>query len=244
MQPVNPDLQLLIRELEKEQRSLKKMIREASAEFDSIIVYYHSEALLNLNRRLDVLYSFRDPWYEKKKVLKRQISGWRKGNFIKKMRPEARGWMKKRCEEKALALEKQLQQLMDITSPPPLPGTHFIDAALLALYEKRCSSFRLILGEVDDGHIALVFKIKKNTLVIDLKGQVNGEEPDFIFEGRIPRPLLAAGFVYDPKPDSYTRTFDFAGYQATLDIKKWLAKFIIDDTMHYWSGGKMTLIYK
>ena len=61
MQPIKPDLDLLIGALEKEQRSLKKMIGQAAAEHDHLIVYYHSEALLDLNRQLGVLYSFKEP---------------------------------------------------------------------------------------------------------------------------------------------------------------------------------------
>ena len=169
---------------------------------------------------------------------------WRKGSFIKKMRPEVRDRIAKRYEERALKLEKQLLQLMDVTQFPPSPDTQFIDEALLALYEKRCRSFLLLLGEDDDNPIALVFKTRKNTLMIQLKGMLFGEEPDFVFEGRIPKPLLAAGFIYDPERKTSTRTFDFNGTQTIPEIKKWLTKFVVEDSWYYWPGRMMTLKYK
>jgi len=244
MQPVKPDLDLLISALEKEQRLLKKMIRHAATEHDNLIVYYHSEALLDLNRRLDVLYSFKDPLYHKKEDLKRQIGLWRKRGFIKKTRPDVQARMIKYNEERAQALERQLQQLIDAPQPRPLPDTQIIDEALLALYEKRCRSFRLTLGEGDDYHIILVFKTRKNTLVIQLKGMLFDDEPDFVFEGRIPQPLRGAGFIFDPDRKTYTRTFDFKVHQTIPEIKKWLTKFVIEDSWYYWPGRTMMLKYK
>ena len=244
MQPVKPNLDLLINALEKEQRSLKKMIRQAAAEHDNLIIYYHSEALGSLNRRLDVLYSFKDPLYHKKEDLKRQIDFWRKGDFMKKMRPELRAHMAKRYEDSARELEKQLQQLIDAPQPQPSPDTAFIDEALLALYEKRCRSFRLILGEEDYDHIALFFKTQKNKLVIQLKGMLFNDEPDFVFEGRTPKPLLAAGFIYDLDRKIYTRTYDLSGQQTIPEIKKLLSKFVIEDSWYYWPGKTIALKYK
>jgi len=244
MKPVKPDLDLLISALEKEQRLLKKMIRQAAADHDNLIVYYHSEALLDLNRRLDVFYSFKDPLFHKKKDLKRQTDFWRKGDFIREMRPELRDFITKRNEEKALALEKQLQQLIDAPQLQHPHDTQFIDEALTDLYEKRCRSFSLTLCEDDDDHLALVFKIRKNKLIIKLKGTSFGEEPDFVFEGRTPQPLRAAGFIADARLKTYTRIFDLNGLQTKPEIKKWLAKFIIEDSWYYWPGRTMKLEYK
>jgi hypothetical protein len=244
MQPVKPDLDLLISALEKERRSLKKMIRQAAAELDHLIVYYHSEALDDLNRRLRVLYSFKDPYFEQKEDIKRRIKFWRSGDFMEKLSPRLRERMEKRNEEKAVELEKELQELFNAPQLQPLPDTKFIDEALLALYEKRCRSFRLTLGEEDDYHITLVFKTRKNTLVIQLKGMLFNDEPDFVFEGRTPQPLRAAGFIYDPDRKTHTRTFDFDGQQTIPEIKKWLTKFVIEDSWYYWPGRTMKLEYK
>jgi len=45
---VKPQPDLLITYLEAERRSLKRMIKEAAPEGDNLIVYYHSEALHQL----------------------------------------------------------------------------------------------------------------------------------------------------------------------------------------------------
>jgi hypothetical protein len=244
MQPAKPDLDLLISALEKEQHSLKKMIRQAVAERDNFIVYYHSEALLDLDRQLRVLYSFKDPRFEQKEDLKRQIKVWRSGEFMEKMRPQLRERMEKRNEEKALALEKQLQRLIDQPQLQSHPQTKFIDEALLALHEKRCRSFRLVMGEDDDLQLILSFHINRKTLTVKLKGINYEDKSDFIFEGRIPQPLKAAGFIFNEKQRKYTRTFDVANLHDIHKIKKWLAKFIIEDSWFYWPGRVVTLMYK
>ena len=244
MKPAKPDLDLLINALEKEQRSLKKMIREAAAQHDNLVVYYHSEALLDVNRRLRVFYSFKDPYFEQKEDLKRQIKHWRSGYYMEKMRPELRERMQKRNEEKAMELEKQLQQLIDIPQLQSLPKTHFIDEALVALFEKRCRSFQLVMGEKDDLHLRITFRIRKKTLTVTLKGINYEDEADFIVEGRIPQPLKAAGFVYNEAQNKYARTFNFADAASIPEVKKWLAKFVIEDSWFYWPGRTLTLKYK
>ena len=244
MPSANSDIDMLISALEKEQRSLKKMIRQAAAEHDNLIVYYHSEALLDLNRHLSVFYSFIDPYFEQKEDLKRQIKHWRSGDFMEKWRPELRERMEKRNEEKAAELEKQLQRLIDIPQSQSYPKTQFIDEALMALYKKRCRSFQLLMGEEDDLHLRLTFRIRKKILMVTLKGINHEDDADFIFEGRIPQPLKAAGFIYDEAQNKYNRTFDFADAGDIPDVKKWLAKFVIEDSWFYWPGRTMTLKYK
>ncbi len=222
------------------------MIREAKSEHDNLIVYYHSEALLGLNRRLGVLYSFKDPYFEQKEDLKRQIKFWRSGDFLKKWQPQLRERMEERNEEQAKELEKQLQQLVDL---PPLryyPQTQFIDEALVALYKKRCRSFRLIMGEEDDDHLQFTFRLQKKILTVTLKGinYEDNDEPDFILEGRTPQPLKAAGFVFNAGQNKYTRTFNVIDTSDIPMVKKWLAQFIIEDSWFYWPGRTMTLKYK
>jgi len=244
MQPVKPELDLLINALEKEQRLLKKMIRQAAAEYDHLIVYYHSEALLDLNRRLRVLYSFKDPNFEQKEDLKRQIKHWRSADFMEKWRPELRERMQKRNEEKAVELEKQFQQLIDMPLYQSYPQTKFIDEAIVALYERRCRYFRLIMGEDDYYNLELTFRIQKKTLIVTLKGINYEDEPDFIIEGRIPQPLKAAGFIFIAEQNKYMRTFNIIDTSSIPEVKKWLAKFVIEDSWFYWPGRTMTLKYK
>jgi hypothetical protein len=244
MLPPKSDLDLLISALEKEKRSIKKMIRQATTEHDNLIVYYHSEALLDINGRLHVLYGFKDPYFKQKEDLKRQIKAWRGGYYMEKLTPQLRDLMQKRNEEKAAELEKQLQRLIDLPLSQSYPHTQFIDEALLALYEKRCRAFQLVMGEESDLHLRITFRIQTKTLTVTLKGINYEDEPDFIIEGRIPQPLKAAGFIYDEEQNNYTRTFNIADAGSIPEIKKWLAKFVIEDSWFYWPGRTMTLKYK
>ena len=244
MKPIKPDLDLIIQRLEAEAKTLKRMIKYAAAEHDNLIVYYHSEALLELNRKLAVFYGFRDPDFEKKEDLKRQINFLKKHDNFKKSSPQMREWVKKRFAQKAEVLEKDLQQLIGLPPAAPKSGTLFFDDAMLALYQKRCRKFQLLLGDKDDDGLMLTFQIKKKILTIELSTELCGEDPDFVFENRVPQPLKAAGFTYGPERRKYIRTFDITGFNNTHEVKKWLAKFIIDDSRYYWPGRKMTMIYK
>jgi hypothetical protein len=244
MQPAKSDLDTVINALEKEKRELKKMIRQAKSEYDNLIVYYHSEALLDIDQRLRVLYSFKDPYFEQKEDLKRQIKAWRSGYYMEEMTPQLRERMQKRNEEKAVELEKQLEQLIDLPELQSHARTQFIDEALGALYEKRCRSFQLVMGEEDDLHLRITFRVRKNILTVTLKGINYEDEPDFIFEGRTPQPLKAAGFMYNEEQNKYTRTFDITDAGIIPEVKKWLGKFIIEDSWFYWPGRAVTLVYK
>jgi len=136
-----------------------------------------------------------------------------------------------------------LQQLMDASQLGPPHETQFINDALLALYEKRCRSFQLVLGEDEYQHLSLVFKRRKSLLTVQLKAPVD-EEPDFVFDNRIPQPIKAAGFIYDLQRKRFERTFNFSQPEKVQEIKIWLAKFITDDMRMYWPGQKMMLKYK
>jgi hypothetical protein len=244
MSQAKTDLDILISVLEKEKRELKKMIRQAKSEYDNLIVYYHSEALLDLDRRLRVLYSFKDRYFEQKEDIKRRIKLLRSGYFMEKWRPQLRERMEKRIEDEAVELEKQLQRLVDMPQSPSYPQTQFVDEALVALYKKRCRSFQLLMGEEDDLHLRITFCIRKKILTVTLNGINYEDDSDFILDGRIPQPLKAAGFIYNEEQNKYTRTFNITDTSDIPEVKKWLAKFVIEDSWFYWPGRIMTLKYK
>jgi hypothetical protein len=244
MEPVKPKLDLVIAHLEAERKALKRMIREANAEHDSLIVYYHSEALLDLNRRINVLYNFRDPYFNQKEELIRQINFWRKNEFTKQFKPQIREFVKKRNEEKAKELEKDLQKLINKPPAPIAAGGKKFEKALFDLYDEQYTSFEILLGEDDYNKFSLIFRIKRKLLTIELKGDFYNDDPDFVFDNRVPQPIKAAGFKYDERRKRYICTFDIAGFNNVNEIKIWFAKFIIEDSWHYWPGGTMQLEYK
>ena len=244
MESNRPKLDLLIAHLENERKLLKRMIKEASAEHDNLIVYYHSEALLELNLRLNVFYNFRDPYFNKKEELKRKINFSRKNEFIDKFSPRVREFMKQLYEDEAKELEKDLQKLKDLPTVPLPPEGKKFEKALFDLYDEQYRAFEIVLGEDSYYTFRLVFQIKKKILTVELTGNFYDEEPDFVLENRIPQPIKAAGFEYNEQRKKYTRSFDIAGFKNVGEIKMWFAKFIIEDTWIYSSGGKMRLEYK
>ena len=240
MTPVKSKLDLVIAHLEAERKALKRMIKEATAEHDNLIVYYHSEALLDLDRRLEILYNFKDPDYNRKKELNRRI------DFIKKMsfsefREPIRNRMKQRNAERILEFEEDLQKLID--KPAKLrDDTQIIDDALFALVKKQCKSFKLMIDDEENFGLHLVKK--KNLLVITLVGLPFDEEPDFVMIGRSPRKLEGLGFQIDTKRNKCFRTFELEGLENFPIIKQWLARFMIDFCGLSGQGNNIHIVYK
>jgi len=244
MEPDKSQLELLIKYFEAEKRNLKRMIKDAAAEMDNLLVYYHSEALLDIESRLRVLYSFRDPDYVKKEDLKRKINFLTTNKFIKRMSPAFREFNIKRNKEEVETLKKRLYQLNQAKVVQDLTSSTKIEHALFLLYDEKYRAFKISLGE-DLGYIMeLIFRIRENILIIELNGQIGDTDPDFVFEDRIPQPLKAAGFEYDPLSEKYIRTLDISGLANLKEIKMWLAKLIIEDSWFYSPGGTMRLEYE
>src|SRR5665213_1050513 len=115
MDQIKPELDLLIKELETERRSLKRMIKAAISEGDHLIVYYHSEALNLLNSRLNVLYNLRDPLYLQKQDLERRIKFINNMDFIKPLKKQKQ-WMKDWLEKQTTELKAELKTISEKTT--------------------------------------------------------------------------------------------------------------------------------
>jgi len=240
MQPVKPNIHLLIKTLEKERRALVKMARQAAAEKDHLIVYYHSEALSLLESRLEALYSFNDPLYLKKDQLRRQIDFFKSLPYSK-IPDRIKEHYRKKYSERINGLEGELQQLID--SPSPIfENTDIIGHALFALYEKRYKSFKLIINREEK--FGLQFKIKKVFLVITVIGKPFDDEPDFVLHGRMPNPFEGMGFKPDEQSGKFSYTFNITGFNDPGPIKQWLSRFLIDFCRLYGWNNTIDLVYQ
>jgi hypothetical protein len=216
------------------------MIREASAEKDNLIVYYHSEALLQLESRLHVLYVFRDPLYQRKEELRWRIDTMKKlplSKYSKTLRPFAKKYNDKRIAETQDDLQK-------LTHRPPVTHseTQIIDDALFALYEKRYKCFKLLVNY--EKGFGLHFKLRRNLLIITLFGRMWDNEPDFIFDNRTSNVLKGIGFQFDVKRNKYFYSVDISGFKDAKAIKQLLSRFFIDYCRIYGSAQNIHLVYR
>ena len=239
MKPVKTDLELLIRHLEAESRQLKRMIKEAAAEHDNLIAYYHSEALLELNRRLNILYNFRDPYYDQKNELIRQIEYIKKMSFSE-FSDRIRGFMKEKYAGRVTEFENKLLKLNEEPAKTYF-DTKIIDNALTALYNKQHKWLKLFVNYEEK--FGLRFSIKKNELIITLLGSFDYEEPDFVMDSRVPRKLEGLGFQLDNKQNKYVKTFTFRTIDDIPAIKQWITRFVIDFCWMWGSASKVQLVY-
>jgi hypothetical protein len=216
------------------------MIREASAEKDNLIVYYHSEALLQLESRLHVLYIFKDPLYQRREELRRRIDTmekWPLSKYSKTLRPFA----KKRNKQRVTELQDELQKLM-LQPPATINETQIIDEALFALYEKRYEWFKLLVNYEEN--FGLHFKLNNNLLVITLIGPIWNEEPDFVFDNRTSNILKGLGFRLDIENNRHFHIVDITRFKDANPIKQWLSRFFIDYCRIYGSAQNIHLAYK
>jgi hypothetical protein len=242
MDQTKSDLALLIKELETQRRSLKSMIKAAASEGDHLIVYYQSEALSQLNSRLDVLYTFSDPLHMRKQELERQIKSINNMKFIKPQKGREK-WFKDRIAKKTFELKVELKRLSEKPIKDNFIETQLIDEALFALYERRYKSFKLIIWEDEDNNTALLFKIKKNLLIITLTYTLDFGEDDFVLANRFHDPLKGMGFKFDELREMYFYTYDMTSFNDAGYLKKWLSHFLIDYCHLYGPTQTIRLTY-
>ena len=213
------------------------MIKESSAEGDNLIVYYHSEALNQLNDRLDVLYSFRDPLYMSKQEIERKIK-YVKTDAFKFVKTQKK-WMKDWQEKNILELQTELKRLSDRPVKSDFIETSKIQEALSNLYEKRYKSFKLVINEYSD--FTLYVRTKKKFFTVEITYKLEPDEQDYIINDRVHKPLEGMGFKYNHRRKKYVNTFDVANFESG-HLKKWLSHFMIDYCRL--NGNSLQLIYE
>ena len=241
MDTVETKLTLVITHLESERKSLKRMIKQAGLEGDNLIIYYHQEALAQLDNHLDVLYSFRDPDYHKKSNLERYIfylKNYKESKIGRNLRDYLRQSTQNRINEK----KTELQNLKDNRTTKSYSQTSHLEQVLLELFEKKIKSFKLVINE--EVGFVLFFKLKRKILFIELDTQVEFYEQDFILNERIPNPLKGFSFELNRERQKYIRTHNFDSTNEIPQIKIWLSHFLIDFCQMYGSSDGVQLVYK
>ncbi len=241
MEPVETKLNLVIAHLEAERKSLKRMIKDAALERDNLIVYYHQEELIQLDIRLDMLYSLRDPDFRKKQNLEQYSINLKKYSKSKKGK-NLRYFLKESTQKKIAAAKYQLQHLIDNPTAKSYSQTSHLENALLELFEKKIKSFRLLINE--EVGFVLVFKMKRKILFIEFDTKIEFYEQDFILNERTPNPLKGFGFELNQDRKRYIRMFKFDDILEILPIKMWLSHFLIDYCRMGFSSEDVKLVCK
>ena len=234
------DLDLVIKVLEAEKKSIEKQIKKCLSENDYLISYYHSEALNQLNSRLTVLYQFKDPLYNERQNLKRLESFYKKKpDFVSdsKMWNRIKENKKEKIKKQKSEFEEKVKNINTFFN-----DSQEIDDALFNLYEGKYKGFKLLLDQLDE--FELVFTINSNRLRISTKPYWDMNEPDFILDNRIPNPIEGLGFKFDPISYKAVYEYDMNNFKDAWPIKLLLSRLFFDVYQFYDINQSAKLVYQ
>jgi len=162
MTTMDNQLKLLIFLYEEEKLRLQKLIDECLVETEYLMAHYHSEALYQLNGRLQTLKNIDDKLFDEKDFRQRRIDG-----LQKRMEAESSDYMKDYYVKDLQRSKDELEKLNQIPKQPMLPdNATLFDETLKKLIDKKIKNLKLILKKADN--LFLGFTYSKKTLKVTL----------------------------------------------------------------------------
>ena len=155
-------LKLLISLYEEEKIRLQKLIDECLVETEYLMAHYHSEALYQLNGRLQTLHNIDDKLYDEKSYKLNRIKG-----LEKHIATEASDLMKEYYSKDILKAKEELEKLNEIHNQQTQPkDPSLLDEVLQRLIQKKIKNLKLILKREDNLFLGFSYsnKILKVTL--------------------------------------------------------------------------------
>ena len=139
-------LKLLISLYEEEKIRLQKLIDECLVETKYLMAHYHSEALYQLNGRLQTLHNIDDKLYDEKSYKLNRIRG-----LEKHIATEASEFMKEYYSKDILKAKEELEKLNEIPNQQTQPkDPSLLDEVLQRLIQKKIKNLKLILKKEDN----------------------------------------------------------------------------------------------
>ncbi|HEY5465232.1 MAG TPA: hypothetical protein VIJ95_18365 [Hanamia sp.] len=155
-------LKLLISLYEEEKVRLQKLIDECLVETDYLLAHYHSQALYQLNGRLQTLKNIDDKLYDEKNFRQRRIDG-----LQKRIETESSDYIKEYYEKDLQRAKEELEKLNQIPKQAALPDNETLfDETLKKLVEKKIKNLKLILKKTDN--LFLEFSYSRKILKVTL----------------------------------------------------------------------------
>jgi len=162
MTTVDNQLKLLISLYEEEKVRLQKLIDECLVETDYLLAHYHSQALYQLNGRLQTLKNIDDKLYDEKNFRQRRIDG-----LQKRIETESSDYIKEYYEKDLQRAKEELEKLNQIPKQAALPDNETLfDETLKKLVEKKIKNLKLILKKTDN--LFLEFSYSRKILKVTL----------------------------------------------------------------------------
>jgi hypothetical protein len=152
----NNQLKLLISLYEEEKVQLQKLIDECLVETEYLMAHYHSQALYQLNGRLQTLHNIDDKLYDEKDFRQRGING-----LQKQIEAESSDYMKEYLENRLQREKEALEKLNQIPKQATYPDNEtLLDEALKKLVDKKIKNLKLILKKADNLFLGFSYSSK------------------------------------------------------------------------------------
>ena len=162
MTNVDNQLKFLISLYEEEKVRLKKLIEECLVETEYLMAHYHSEALYQLNGRLQTLKNIDDKLFDEKNFRQRRIDGPQK-----QIETESSDYMKDYYVKNLQHAKEEVEKINQIPKQATIPDNRILlDETLKKLVEKKIKNLKLILKKADN--LFLGFSYSKKVLKVTL----------------------------------------------------------------------------
>ncbi|HJR99396.1 MAG TPA: hypothetical protein VJ780_00560 [Flavobacterium sp.] len=155
-------LNVLISLYEDEKVQLQKLIDECLVETEYLMAHYHSQALYQLNGRLQTLHNIDDKLYDEKYFRQRGING-----LQKQIDAENSEYMKEYLENRLQREKEELEKLNQIPKQATLPYNEtLLDETIKKMIDKKIKNLKLILKKTDN--LLLSFSYSNKILKVSL----------------------------------------------------------------------------
>lgn len=162
MTTVDNQLKLLISIYEEEKVRLQKLIDECLVEAEYLMAHYYSQALYQLNGRLQTLHNIDDKLYDEKYFRQRRIE-----DLQKQIASESSDYMKEYLEKGLIREKEALEKLNQIPKQATLPDNEtLLDETLKKLIANKIKNLKLVLKKSDNLFLGFSYsnKVLKVTL--------------------------------------------------------------------------------
>ena len=162
MTTVDNQLKLLISLYEEEKAQLQKLIDECLVETEYLMAHYHSQALYQINGRLQTLKNIDDKLFDEKDFRQRRID-----SLQKRIETEDSDYMKEYYVKDLQRAKEELEKLNQISKTATHPDNEtLLDETLKKLVDKKVKNLKLILKKADN--LFLSFSYSNRALKVTL----------------------------------------------------------------------------
>ncbi|TSD62976.1 hypothetical protein FFF34_018665 [Inquilinus sp. KBS0705] len=218
------DIDKLIELLEEEKFFIEQYIKNNIAELEYLHAHIHAKALTKLNIQLQNLKQLKDPFYNKKTDLERQLE------FYKKWNEDFDSSVDMYFERQIAEITEQLKKLDELDNLPQYDDQK-LDDAIFNIRAGHHNGFILYLNVKDNlGFTFELTQLDVLSISIDVKSVLNVEyffEDDDEDEGPINK-FKGLEFILNPTGNKLIYKYDMKHFKDAIAIKILLSRIIYD----------------